>query len=84
MSTFIRCPHCAMCIGVFYDFFQEARRIYTEELTDTKYKDYDPEKLIFNHSITPPLEDILDAIGIKNRCCRMHLISVERFDKLYK
>jgi hypothetical protein len=84
MSTFIRCPHCAKCIGKYYDFFQLAREAYNSDQIDKQYTDYDPEKIIFNPSITPSLEEIFDALGLANRCCRMHLVTVERFDKMYK
>lgn len=84
MATFIRCPECAKCIGKYYDFIQAAKNAYNEELIEERYKDYDPEKIVFNPSVTPSLKDIFDAIGITNRCCKMHLVTVERFDNLYK
>ncbi len=85
MSQFIRCPTCAFYIGVYMDFLDNARQaFYDKELRKSKYKDYDPSKLILCPGSTPPLEHIFDAIGIKNRCCRMHMNAAMPMDKLYK
>ena len=87
MAAYIRCPECAFCIGKYAEFVDKARQaIYNEAVFNktSEYADYDPEKMVFNPSVTPSLEPLFEAIGIKNRCCRMHLIAKTEFDKIYK
>lgn len=86
-SSFIRCPSCGFCIASYIEFFDKAREAFYADVVfaeNSKIKDYDPEKLALNPGSTPPLEDLLNAIGIKNRCCRMRLVTKMDFDKLYK
>jgi DNA-directed RNA polymerase subunit N (RpoN/RPB10) len=60
-------------IGIYNEYFQVARNSYNKKFIDAKYKDFDPEKIVFKPNIYPNLENIFNALGIKNRCCRMHL-----------
>ncbi len=86
-SIFIRCPSCGFCIASYVEFFEKAREAYYASIvydSKSEIKDYDPEKLALNPGSTPPLEELLDALGIINRCCRMRLVSKMDFDKLYK
>ena len=78
MTSYIRCPSCAFCIGPYYEFVDHARQSLYKKLPNN-----DPEKFVFNN-LTPSLEPIFEAIGIKNRCCRMHLLSRTEFDRIYK
>lgn len=85
MAAYIRCPECAFCIGKYAKFFDKAKQaLYKEHIENSSYKDYDPEKMVFNPEITPSLENLFDELGIKNRCCRMHLVTKTEFDKIYK
>lgn len=87
MAAYIRCPECQFCIGKYADFVDKARQaIYDDHVfgKTSEYADYDPEKMVFNPSIAPSLETLFDAIGIENRCCRMHLVAKVEFDKMYK
>jgi DNA-directed RNA polymerase subunit N (RpoN/RPB10) len=87
MDELTRCPECAFCIGKYVKFIDSAREaIYNNVIfgDKSKYVDYDPEKMVFDPSITPSIEHVFDAIGIKNRCCRMHLVTKKAFDKIYK
>ena len=87
MPSFIRCPDCGFHIGVYQKFVDEAQSaIYNEKIFngDNKFTQYDPEKMVFDSSITPSLEPLFNAIGIKNRCCRMHMITKVDFSKMYK
>jgi len=86
-SNFIRCPSCGRCIATYIEFFNKAKHAYYTEVlygNDSDLKDFDPEKLALNPGSTPPLEELLNAIGIKNRCCRIHIMTTMDFDKLYK
>lgn len=87
MSSFIRCPECGFTIGKYAEFINKAKEsIYQEKVfgSNSKYKSYHPEKVVFNPEITPSIEDLFDALNIKNRCCRMHSISGTDFNKIYK
>lgn len=87
MPTFIRCPECGFHIGAYQEFIDSARSsIYNEKVfnSNNKFAKYDPEKMVFNPSITPSLEPLFNAIGLKNRCCRMHTTTKVDFSKMYK
>jgi len=86
MPTFIRCPECGFCIGKYIEFIDKAKQaVYEEKVFSSKeFSSYDPEKMGFNALITPSLEPLFDAVGIENRCCRMHIVSKTGFDKLYR
>ena len=87
MAYYIRCPECSFCIGHYVDFIEVARiSMYSSIIynKDSKYKDYHPEKIVFNPSITPELGPLLNSLNIKNICCRTHIISIVKFDKQYK
>ena len=85
MSQFIRCPTCAFYFGPYMEFFDIARQaIYEEELKKNEYNEYDPDKLMLCPGSVPPLEDIFNALNIKNRCCRMRMLGAMPMDKLYK
>ena len=77
MASFILCPECGFCIGKYADFVENAKQsLYREQAygDDAKYADYSPDKVVFDPSITPPLQGVFDALHIKNRCCRMHML----------
>ena len=87
MAAFIRCPECSFCIGAYADFVSKAKQsIYASTIfsDESKFSEYYPSEIVFNPKITPSLESLFDAVGIKNRCCRMHIVAVTEFDKMYK
>lgn len=87
MAKFIICPESAFPIGMFSKYIEIASQIiYDQKIygVGSQYADYDASKIVFNPTIAPNLEDLFDALGITNRCCRMHLISNAPFDKAYK
>ena len=87
MATFIRCPSCGFCFGPFMEFVNNARQaLYQEKVFGgtSDFKEYDPEKLAFNPGAVPTLEPIFDALDIKNRCCRMRVLTRTDFDKNFK
>jgi len=83
---FILCPECGFCIGKYMQFIDAAKyAIYEEKVfTNPEFKDYAPDKMAFAAGITPTLEPLFDALRIKNRCCRMHIMAKTDFDKRYK
>jgi DNA-directed RNA polymerase subunit N (RpoN/RPB10) len=85
MAAFIRCPSCGFCIGKYFEFFDHAKHAFiTSSINESKHKDYDPEKLSFTPGAVPPLEPIFDAINIKNRCCRMRIMTRTNLESQYK
>jgi DNA-directed RNA polymerase subunit N (RpoN/RPB10) len=87
MPSYIRCDSCACLIGIYYDFIDQAQAIITKEKIygkDSEHSKFDPDKVIFEPSITPTLEPLFDALQIANRCCRMHITSRTNFDGMYK
>ena len=80
MATFTRCTECGMCIGAFSDFVNKARELLYK--LDDQYKDVAIDKVFFNPNIVPNMEIIFDAIPIKNRCCRIHLMTGVNFDNV--
>jgi DNA-directed RNA polymerase subunit N (RpoN/RPB10) len=87
MAAYIRCPECAFCIGKYTLFFDMAKLAYYNDTLfkkDSKFTNYDAEKIAFKPNITPSIEHIFNALGIANRCCRMHLITRTEFDKTHK
>jgi DNA-directed RNA polymerase subunit N (RpoN/RPB10) len=84
MASFIRCPECANCLGIYVDFVHEAKnKIYQKEVFE-KHSDYDPEKLCIKPDILPDLSELLDALELKNTCCRMHILTKVNIDKIYE
>ncbi len=86
MTQFIRCPSCAFCIAPYVEFFDKAKEAtYLENVfNNAELKNHDPEKLALNPGTSADLKNIFDALDIKNRCCRMRILSKMEFDKLYK
>jgi len=67
------------------EFVDKAKDALFKEhiFNNTSYAQYHPDKINFNANITPTLEPIFDALEIKNRCCRMHLMTKTDFDRIY-
>lgn len=74
-EEYIRCPECSFVIGSYAEFIEKAKHAYyKEELFENKnHSNITPDKMFFNNDLSPSIEFIFDAVGIKNRCCRMHL-----------
>jgi hypothetical protein len=86
MAEFLVCPSCGFLIGSYVTFITKASQaLYQETIysKESKYKDYDPEKLALNPGSAVPLEDIFDALEvIPRRCCRMRITTITRIDKI--
>ena len=81
MVCHVLCPECGDCIGEVYEFINTVKQGYYSTL---KHKtNIQPEKIELTSGINKPIGFILDALDIKNLCCRMHIISVTVFDKVY-
>ena len=81
---FILCPECSECLGEVYEFINLAKQGYYQTELKKEGKDINPEKLQLCPNISKPIGFIMDAVGITNICCRMHILGVTNFDVIYK
>ncbi len=87
MAQFIRCPICGFCFAHLVEFFEKAKlALFNKKLYSDKseFKEYNPDKLSLNPDAVPPVGFILDALNVNNACCRMRMLTIMNFDKLYK
>ena len=81
MVCHILCPECGECIGEVYEFIDMVKQGYYSTI---KYKkEIQPEKIELCSDVSKPIGFILDAVGITNICCSMHILGVTYFDKVY-
>ena len=83
MSCHILCPSCGGSLAEVYDFIDLARQGYYKSKTEVP-KAFNPEKSELCPNIALPIGFILDAAGVTLMCCRMHILGVTNFDKIYK
>lgn len=75
MSCFILCPDCAENLGEVYDFINLAKNgLFKKHLENSKYKNFNPDKIALQPQILPNISEILDAVGLTHDCCRMHIL----------
>ena len=86
MTNFIKCPSCGFCIGLYLQFYDISKTALLKDhlLNNKNLSSYDPEKLALKPNNIPTMEIIFDAMGIKNRCCRMRIFCKTDFDLAYK
>jgi hypothetical protein len=84
MSSFILCPECCSCLGEIYEFINLTKQGYYRSILKKTFDEIKPEKLELCPDISKPIGFIMDAVGATNLCCRMHILGVTNFDKIYK
>lgn len=86
MPGFILCPDCGENIGEVYKFIDIARQGFIKKtiLESEEFKEYSPDKMALNSNVIPPIKDILDAAGLTNDCCRVHILGHTDFYLNYK
>jgi hypothetical protein len=82
MPCHVLCPSCGNGLGEVYDFVNLAKQGYYKSLGNKINVSVD--KLNICPDITLPIGFILDAAGLNLICCRMHMLGVTNFDKVYK
>jgi hypothetical protein len=82
--SFILCPECSFCLGEVYDFINLAKQGYYKSTMQKSFDEIKSEKLEICPNISKPIGFIMDAVGATNICCRMHILGVTNFDKVYK
>ncbi len=83
MPVFIICPECRNLIGHYYEFVNQAIIAQNKHKLHNKnssYDEFDPKKILLNGSILDPTENIFNALNIKNRCCRIRLLTYNDID----
>lgn len=79
MVVHLLCPSCANTVGDIHPFLalckiKHNRDANASNQTAQKYAG-------FRHGAVPPIGYILDAGGLFNVCCRMHVICATQYDK---
>lgn len=84
MSSFILCPECSSCIGEVIEFINLTKQGYYKTTMKKSFSEIKPEKLELCPNISKPIGFIMDSVGMTNICCRMHILGLTNFDKVYK
>lgn len=84
MPGFILCPECCENLGEVRDFINLAKQGYYKSTIKKEFDTIKPDKLLICPNISKPIGFILDAVGLTNLCCRMHILGETNFDKIYK
>jgi len=82
--SFILCPECSFCLGEIYEFVILAKQGYYKKTLEKTLENTSPETLEICPNISKPIGFILDAVGVTNLCCRMHILGITNFDTIYK
>lgn len=83
MPCHILCPSCGNGLSEVYDFIKLAKQGYYKSL-GKEISVVNVDKLQLCPNISKPIGFILDAAGLNLLCCRMHILGVTNFDKIYK
>ena len=84
MPCHVLCPGCGNGLGEVYDFIDIAKQGYYKALENKQLENIKTDKLELCPNIAMPIGFILDAAGLNLICCRMHILGVTNFDKVYK
>lgn len=80
--SFTLCPECGKCIGEYFIPYKIAS--FGNRITQAKKKDaLCPDKTILMEGNFEPEEEILDALGIDNLCCRTRIFTSREFSDIY-
>ena len=82
MSCPILCPSCGNGLSEVYEFIMLAKKGYYKSLSKNQSKIH-IDKVELCPNINKPIGFILDAAGLNLICCRMHMLGVTNFDKIY-
>ncbi len=80
--TFTLCPECGKCIGEYviaYGIASLFNRLEQAKKTGAMC----PDKTILMEGIFEPEEEILDALGLVNLCCRTRIFTSRKFSDIY-
>ena len=85
LPGFVLCPECRECHGHLMELIILAKQQkYTDAKADGTFpKGSDPSTVELLPEIDITIGDILDDLGLKKSCCRMHITGATDFNKLY-
>jgi DNA-directed RNA polymerase subunit N (RpoN/RPB10) len=84
MPCHVLCPSCGGGLAEVYDFIDLAKQGYYKSLSTKESDSIKTDKLELCPDVALPIGFILDAAGLNLLCCRMHILGVTNFDKVYK
>lgn len=76
--SFTLCPSCGKCIGELSTAYKILSLFFRLEQAKKKNA-LCPDKSIIMEGVFEPEEEILDALGLTNACCRMHTFTSREF-----
>jgi len=79
MSGFILCPECKDLLGRYSSFIEGY--ILTSKMLNKDICNIDPTKLDLTPNLIPDMKELLDTLGIKKECSRMHILTNADFYK---
>lgn len=74
MSTIIRCPNCCKCLGAYMDAYDYLFALIKRDYIKANIKD-STQNIITNLNWGPEAGELLNALGLINRCCRMNMLA---------
>lgn len=80
--SFTLCPECGKCLGeltLAYKIMSLFNRLEQAKKKDVMC----PDKTILMEGNFEPEEDILDALGLNNTCCRTRIFTSREFSDIY-
>lgn len=81
--SFILCPECSFCLGEIYEFVNLAKQGYYKKTLEKTLEKTNVNKLEICPNVSKPIGFILDAVGVTNLCCRMHILGITNFNTIY-
>mgnify|MGYP001571963764 CR=1 FL=1 len=80
--SFTLCPECGKCLGelvIPYKIFSLFNRLEQAK----KNSPMCPDKIVLMEGNFVPEEEILDALGLMNMCCRTRIFTAREFTDIY-
>lgn len=78
MPCYIKCPTCNTSLSDVVEYY----KLVIEEIRE-KSKNLNVSTVDLTPDSLEPIGDILDALGIRNECCRIRMTGLTQFEKLY-
>jgi DNA-directed RNA polymerase subunit N (RpoN/RPB10) len=75
----ILCPDCCEDLADIYPAFNVVKNAFFDKIIK-EHGNIDLEMFDFKAELLPGIAFILDALHIKNHCCRVHILGTTDFD----
>lgn len=83
MVCHILCPECSNDLSEMFPFYESVKSQYAKELIKSNKYPISIEKIDLKSDIITNFGFILNAAGLTNECCRIHIIGHTDFDSIY-